>query len=156
MTGFMAAARSAVVLLAVCFALEPSAQAHTKSETYTVWHVAGDSVRTTFSIPLVEADRLTRNGGRASNEDVTRYLASHVSVASKTGACPVTGAVRAVAATEQFRRFELAFKCPSAEGITLHSSAFFELVPSHVTLAQIESDTGALIEQRNTSMPWSH
>jgi hypothetical protein len=128
-----------------------SARAHTKSETYTVWHIAGSSVRSTFSVPLVEADRLARAGGRASNEDVSGYLASHVWVTSKAGKCPASGQVRAVAATEQFRRFELAWQCPSADDIELHSSAFFELVPSHVTLAQIELDSGDLIEQMITN-----
>jgi hypothetical protein len=128
-----------------------SAHAHTKSETYTVWHIASASVRSTFSVPLVEADRLAKAGGRASNEDVSGYLTSHVWVTSRAGRCPASGPVRAVAATEQFRRFELAWQCPSADDIELHSSAFFELVPSHVTLAQIELDSGDLIEQMITN-----
>jgi HupE / UreJ protein len=128
-------------------------EAHTKSETYTVWHVAGSSVRSTFSIPLVEADRLAKGtNARASNDDVSSYLAAHVWVTSKGGArCASSGRVRAVAATEQFRRFELAFDCPSSEDIELHSAAFFELVPSHVTLAQIEMDSGDMIEQMITT-----
>jgi hypothetical protein len=143
---------AAGLALAALLALAPlAAHAHTKSETYTVWHIAGTSVRATFSIPLVEADRLAKDGGRASNDDITRYLATHVWVTSKAGKCALAGPVRPVAATEQFRRFDLAFDCASSESIALHSSAFFELVPSHVTLAQIELDSGDMIEQMITT-----
>jgi len=141
----------AALVLAACLLHAPVAQAHTKSETYTVWHIAGPTVRATFSIPLVEADRLAKNGTHASNEDVAGYLASHVSVSAQGKACPSPTAVRAIAATEQFRRFELAFQCASPDGIKLQSSAFFELVPSHVTLAQIETDSGGMIEQMITT-----
>lgn len=143
--------RVTAVLLAVCAVVAPPANAHTKSETYTVWHVSGPTVRATYSIPLVEADRLAKGGTRASNEEVSSYLTSRVSVSSKAGKCSLTGPVRAVAATEQFRRFELAFQCGSTEDIELRSDAFFELVPSHVTLAQIERDQGDLIEQMITT-----
>lgn len=139
------------ILLIACLTHALPADAHTKSETYTVWHISGPTVRSTWSVPLVEADRLAQSGGRATNEDVAGYLTSHVWVTSQAGRCSSTGPVRAVAATEQFRRFELAFRCASPDGIELHSAAFFELVPSHVTLAQIESDTGDLVEQMITN-----
>jgi hypothetical protein len=139
-----------VLLLALsCFT---PAHAHTKSETYTVWHIAGPTVRATFSVPLVEADRLAKGGSaHASNDDVGTYLGSHVGVTASQRECARSGPVRAIAATEQFRRFELAFSCPASAGIELHSSAFFELVPSHVTLAQIELESGDRIEQMITS-----
>ena len=148
MSGLVRLVAAAVLL---CVGLSSTVDAHTKSETYTVWHISGPSVRATFSIPLVEADRLAKGGARASNDEVTAYLTSNVSVASKAGKCAMSSPVRAVAATEQFRRFDLAFHCPSAEDIELHSDAFFELVPSHVTLAQIENDSGDLIEQMITT-----
>jgi hypothetical protein len=124
------------------------ADAHTKSETHTVWHIVGPTVHLTFTLPLVEANRLAPQGASApSNEQVSRYLAAHVSVSSAGQPCPAAVPVRAVAATQQFRRFELAFHCASSEDIALTSSAFFELVPSHVTFAQIETDRGEFIEQ---------
>jgi hypothetical protein len=147
----MELSRLAVLLLLAALLPAMPADAHTKSETYTVWHIAGQTVRATFSIPLVEADRLARSSTHATNDEVTSYLASRVSVTSKAGKCTSSGPVRAVAATEQFRRFELAFQCASADDIELHSSAFFELVPSHVTLAQIELNSGDMIEQMITN-----
>ena len=121
--------------------------AHTKSETHTVWQIIGKTVHVTFTMPVVEANRLAMNGMAPPNTRLTGYLSAHLGVTSKTGSCAANGPARAVAATEQFRRFELSFQCPSAEALQLHSSAFFELVPSHVTFAQIETEQGEFVEQ---------
>jgi hypothetical protein len=61
--------------------------------------------------------------------------------------CPATAPIRPVSAVAGFRRFELSFACPQADGIALHSSAFFDLVPSHVTFAQITDAHGRITEQ---------
>jgi hypothetical protein len=52
-----------------------------------------------------------------------------------------------LAATAQFRRFELTFRCPSEEDLALHSAVFFDLVPSHVSLAQIHTSDGRISQQ---------
>ena len=143
LTGFNTA------LLALWCALGAvSVGAHTKSETHTVWQITGRGVHLTFTMPIVEANRLAVNGALPpSNSRVTQYLTAHLAVTSKGDPCPASGPARAVAATEQFRRFEMSFQCPSAQELLLHSSAFFELVPSHVTFAQIETDQGDFVEQ---------
>jgi len=136
------------VLLAVLLAAPTRGAAHTKSETHTVWQITGDTVHLTFTLPLVEAQRLAvPGGGPPTNERLATYLRDHESVTRGAAACPLAAAVRPVAATEQFRRFELTFQCPPSGPIALHSTAFFELVPSHLTLAQIETDRGDFIEQ---------
>jgi hypothetical protein len=56
-----------------------------------------------------------------------------------------------MAATSQFRRVEFEFTCPGSEDIALQSSAFFDLVPSHVTFAQIHTADGQFIEQLFTT-----
>ncbi len=137
-------------LLALAW-LTSAAQAHTKSETHTVWRITGRTVHLTFTLPNVEANRLAESGrATASNERIGQYLAAHVGVTAAGAACPASQPARAEAATEQFRRFELAFQCPSADDLALHSSAFFEMVPSHVTFAQIETGD-AFVEQLFTS-----
>jgi len=124
------------------------AHAHTKSETHSVWQLVGSSVHVAFTLPLVEANRLAGPGEREpSNERIASYLAAHLGARSAGEPCSLAGAVRAVAATAQFRRFELTFQCRSAQELRLESSAFFELVPSHVTFAQIETEHGEYIEQ---------
>ncbi len=135
-------------LLVLLWALGAStAFAHTKSETHTVWQIIGRTVHLTFTMPIVEANRLAVNAVPPPNGRITDYLTSHLAVTSKLGACPATAPARAVAATEQFRRFEMSFQCPGADELRLHSSAFFELVPSHVTFAQIQTDKGEFVEQ---------
>jgi len=137
-----------VVLALGCLAFAAGAHAHTKSETDTVWTVSGSTVHMTDDLPLVEANRLAPPGsGPPSDAAVSAYLGDHVSVTSRGRPCPRSGTVRALAATEQFRRFEATFQCPTSEGIVLHSSAFFEKVPSHITLAQIQTDSGDFVEQ---------
>jgi uncharacterized membrane protein len=46
-----------------------------------------------------------------------------------------------------YRRYEFAFSCPPGGAIELHSSAFFDLVPTHVNFAQVQTDKGDFIEQ---------
>ncbi|HTT02606.1 MAG TPA: HupE/UreJ family protein [Steroidobacteraceae bacterium] len=123
------------------------ASAHTKSETYIVAQILGSAVRVTFTLPIVEANRLGTPGMPPSDERIASYLAAHVGASSGRRPCQRVGEVRAGAATAQFRRFQLAFQCPATADIALHSSAFFALVPSHLTLAQIETNDGELIEQ---------
>ena len=121
--------------------------AHTKSETHSVWQIAGNVVRVSFTIPLPESRRLAQgNEDQPPDARLLEYLRQHLAVSSAAGVCGA-GPGRTLAATSQFRRFELTFTCPSVGGIRLHSSAFFERVPSHVTFAQIEPGDGQLIEQ---------
>jgi hypothetical protein len=53
----------------------------------------------------------------------------------------------ATAAAPGFRRFEISFRCPDHKAIRLTSTGFFDLVPSHVTFAQITAEDGAIAEQ---------
>jgi HupE / UreJ protein len=133
-----------IVLL---LALWSSAQAHVKSESNSVWRINGTQVELRYTTPLLESIRLaTQEGLQPSNEHVLDYLSTHVGVSDKSGACRMT-AQRAVAATSQFRRFEFTFECSTEADMQLHSSAFFDLAPSHVNLAQIETANGKYIEQ---------
>ncbi len=136
------------LLALLCALAAGPVSAHTKSETHTVWQIIGKTVHLTFTMPVVEANRLAVNGVLPPpNERISAYLSAHLAVSSKAGVCPAVAPARAVAATEQFRRFEMSFECPGADDLQLHSSAFFELVPSHVTFAQIETDSGQFVEQ---------
>jgi HupE/UreJ protein len=124
-----------------------SAAAHTKSETHSVWQIAGNVVHLSFTIPLPESKRLAKpDEDQPPDARVLDYLRQHLSVTSGTALCGARPG-RMLAATPQFRRFEMTFTCPSPKDIELHSSAFFELVPSHVTFAQIEIADGQFIEQ---------
>ena len=125
------------------FACAGAASAHTKSETHSVWRLAGPDVHVTFTVPDVEAKRLAGpDGAPPSDARIESYLAGKLSVASKGKPCPRLGPVQAEAASQSFHRFELKFECPTTQDMTLRSDAFFDLVPSHVTFAQIVDDQG--------------
>jgi hypothetical protein len=65
--------------------------------------------------------------------------------------CPAAGKASTGAATEELRRVEFTFRCAEPNDMVLHSSAFFELVPSHVTYARIHKENGRFIEQLITN-----
>jgi len=133
--------------LLLVFLVSP-AHAHTKSESHSDWRITGRTVFVTFTVPEIEAKRLASAADPApGNASVAAYLATHLGASVGSAACAPVAAPRAVAAVPGFRRFELVFQCPPGGGIALHSGAFFDLVPSHVTFAQIADDHGSITEQ---------
>lgn len=148
----MARRSAALLFAALVFFGSGNSQAHTRSESYSVWEIAGTSVHATFTLPDTEAARLSpdsapESAGGPSNEQLGRYLAEHLSVTSGGKDCARSGAPLAVAAHPGYRRFELAFRCDDANSMTLRSSAFFELVPSHITFARVRRGDAPFIEQ---------
>jgi len=139
-----------LALLVALLALAP-AGAHTRSESHTSWLVDGSSVHLTVSLPDAEARRITHDGRPPNDPQLISYLAPKVGVAS--GDAPCTSAIkpRAVAAASGYRRVEFLFACPSAKALVLRFAAFFELVPTHVDLAQIQTPSGDFVEQVLTS-----
>jgi hypothetical protein len=142
---FWLGAAIGLVLCAFDFQL---AVAHTKSESHTDWRIAGNIVHLTFTIPEVEAKRLSAADSMPlSNDEISAYLAIHVGAASQETICEHSVSPRAIAAAAGFRRFEFTFHCPDSRAIKLQSSAFFDVVPSHVTFAQITTEDGKIVEQ---------
>ena len=139
----------AILLLWVCAG---TALAHTRSESYSTWDITGSTVHVAVTLPKIEVARLAEAGaGSPADALVAAYMARHLAVHAGGQACPVVGPPRASAAGEELRRVELTFRCASPENMILHSSAFFDLVPSHVTYARIHADNGRFIEQLITA-----
>ena len=122
------------------------ASAHTRSESHSAWLVDGSSVHLTFSVSDVEARRLTRDGRPPNNPQLIAYLLPKLGATAEGRACQLTGKPRPVAAVTGYRRVEFFYDCASTEGITLRDSAFFELVPTHVNLAQVQTAKGDFAE----------
>ncbi len=140
--------RVLVLGLALVLASAAGAQAHTKSETHSVWRIVGDVVHVTWSVPDIEAKRLaTPDGQMPSDTRLGDYIASHASVLNGKTPCPRVGGVQPTAASTGFRRFEFTFRCPSDKDMKLHSDVYFDLVPSHVTFAQVVTSNGDFVEQ---------
>lgn len=127
------------------------AAAHTKSETHANWRIDGDTVHLTFTVPQVEAERLRERAGTAPLADtVLAYLNERISVTQGEAGCD-RAASSPAGATSGFQRFEFTFRCSGQGGVVLRSSAFFDLVPTHVTFAQIATGDGSFVEQLFTS-----
>ena len=144
-----AGALPAIMLLA---GFAGQAAAHTKSTSYSSWRIEGADVHLSFTVPLIESARLNEPGEtQPPNERIEDYLSKRLTVSADGKACPLTASPKPLAATAQFRRFEMSYHCPSDEHIALHSEVFIDLVPSHVSLAQIRTSDGRLIQQLFTN-----
>jgi hypothetical protein len=137
------------ILLALFVVLGSTADAfaHTKSETQSVWRIVGSTIHVAYTIPDIEIARLSRNGAPPSDSDLANYVRQNVTVLHDGALCARSEDVRPVSAASGFRRFEFAYKCPDANGMSIHSSAFFPIVPTHVTYAQIVTEKGEFISQ---------
>lgn len=140
----------ALLSLLVIFSTTP-VFAHTKSETQSVWRIVGPIVHVAYTIPEIEIPRLAKNGVLPSDADVADYVRQNVNVLHGKDVCKRTEDVRAVAASQGFRRYEFSYTCPDADNMSIHSSAFFPIVPTHVTYAQIITDKGEFISQLLTA-----
>src|SRR5208283_4101080 len=88
------------------------AQAHTRSESHSAWQVSGPAVRLQFTVPDLEARRLSADGrSDPGNEALIAYLAKHVGVSAASLECPLDQPPRGVAAAPGYRRVELQFRC---------------------------------------------
>jgi hypothetical protein len=125
-----------------------TADAHTLSESISSWQINGTHVRLQFTVPDLESKRLSDSGKDVpSAEIVGRYLEAHVGASSGATVCKPVQGVHALAATPGFQRFEFEFECPSATGVKIRSSAFYELVPSHTNFARIQNGDGEFAEE---------
>lgn len=134
-----------LVVAAVVCQIAP-AQAHTRSESHTTWLVDGSSVHLTFSVTDTEARRLTADSHLPSTPQLIAYLAPRLGASAAGQACASAGKPHAVAAVTGYRRVEFFYNCPAAHDIALRDTAFFELVPTHVNLAQIQTAGGDFAE----------
>ncbi len=135
-----------VAVLFLLFAFGFPAGAHTKSETQSIWRVEGSSVHVTFTVPNLEARRLSADNSIPNDQIIGAYIGEHVKVLHGENQCPSDG-VRSLTAAPNFSRFESVFRCPDANGIVLASNAFFDLVPTHVTYAKIVPENGTFVSQ---------
>jgi len=141
-------ARLPQILLALVLALGPGpAFAHTRSESHSAWQIKGAMVHLQFTVPDLESKRITPDGDMPSVEQLGAYIKDHVAAFSGDQACKMTEGPRALATASGYRRYEFTFECPSDDDIKVQSSAWFELVESHTNFAQIQTESGAFVEE---------
>jgi hypothetical protein len=136
-----------VVLVSVLAAAVP-ASAHTLSESLSAWRIDGDTVRLQFTVPDLEAKRISSSGkDLPSSAQLGQYLAARVGATAGNQKCPLRSGPRALAASAGYFRYELVFKCPTPNDIKIHSAAFYDLVRTHTNFARIEDTNGRFFEQ---------
>lgn len=135
------------LLALVCF-VGPAA-AHVRSESHAVWEVGGDNVDLVMTIPALEANRLTKDGTAPSDAALKAYLEPRIYPIADGKRCALVPPIEILSAASGFRKYDFTFKCPAtAKEISVHSGAFFDIVPSHTNFAQIQnSETGEFAEQ---------
>lgn len=124
------------------------AAAHTRSETYSSWTISGTTVRLTFTVPEVEARRISQSGvDTPTDRQLGDYLKDRLLVAAEGTACSSAADVAAEGAAPGFHKFDFMFECPSDRDMKIGSSAFYDLVPTHTNLAQVRTNKGEFIDQ---------
>jgi hypothetical protein len=142
------ACRAALGLLIAAFGAVAPVRAHTLSESLSAWRIDGDTVRLQFTVPDLEAKRVTPSGkDQPSSAELGKYLAERVGASSADRKCALSEGPRAMAASVGYFRYELVFKCPAATDIRIRSAAFYDLVKSHTNFARIEDSGGRFFEQ---------
>jgi hypothetical protein len=135
-------------LFAAVLIAAPPVRAHTLSESLSAWRIDGDTVRLQFTVPDLEAKRVSSSGkDLPSSAQLGQYLAAHVGASSGNQKCPATGAPHALAASAGYFRYDIVFKCPAANDIRIRSAAFYDVVPTHTNFARIEDNDGRFFEQ---------
>lgn len=135
-------------LSAILWAAAAMAHAHTLSESLSAWRIDGDTVRLQFTVPDLEARRITPSGkDLPSSAQLGSYLAARVGATASSQKCSTPEGPRALAASVGYFRYDFVFKCPTASDIRIHSAAFYDLVKTHTNFARIEDSSGRFFEQ---------
>jgi hypothetical protein len=147
-SAFPGQCRRAVLILIAALGFAGSSHAHTLSESHSSWQISGSTIRVEMIVPDLEAKRLSPDGRELpSSAELGRYLAAHLGARSGDKPCSLQSAPRALSASTGALRQELVFKCPAASDLRIHSSAFYERVPSHTNFARIQDNDGRFFEQ---------
>ncbi len=134
------------VLAVLILLVSGPALAHTRSETHSTWTIDGRIIRVGVTIPDLEAARVA-DGRRPSDGQVLAYIAPRVGANAGDRACPSAIKPRMVLAATGYRRTEMVFDCPGSAPISLRFDAFFDLVATHLDLAQVQFASGDFVEQ---------
>src|ERR1700737_1541491 len=79
-----------VLVFALAFGAPAAVCAHTLSESLSAWRVDGDTVRLQFTVPDLEAKRVTPSGkDLPSSVELGKYLAERVGASSADRKCPL-------------------------------------------------------------------
>lgn len=119
--------------------LAAPASAHTRSQSFSSWHIHEGQVRLSFSVPALEATRLglLEDGIAELSEVLVQHLASNISLSVGQEPCRTIAGPRARAAREGYLRVEWRFACAAHGPIEIVNDAFFAVASSHIHYARV-------------------
>ena len=124
------------------------AAAHTRSQSFSSWHVQDGQVRGTFSVRALEATRLgvLEDTVFDLHTLLIRHLAARLVLTAGDEPCRTLAGPRARAAQAGYMRVEWRFACPSQTRLSMTNTAFFEVAPSHLHYARVRLGGGPPVE----------
>ena len=123
------------------------AAAHTRSQSFSSWHIQDGQARGTFSVRALEATRLGALEDTVFdlNTLLVRHLDSRLTLKAGDEPCRTAGP-RARAAQAGYVRVEWRFACPAQTRLSMTNTAFFEVAPSHLHYARVRVGGGPPVE----------
>lgn len=131
-----------ILLYVIITALWASdSHAHTRSESYSHWHLAETSVSGTVTIPLREVMLLYQvsDATQPPRERFHDHLVANVSISAGDSLCQLVSS-NILQAASGFIRVEVNFSCGQAAPDSLLFRAMFEAAPAHVHYAKLHRD----------------
>jgi len=134
------------IVALTCFAT--TANAHTRSESYSHWYLSDSVITGTITIPLREVMLLYQNGDSniPPRELFRDVLAEHTIVTSENSRC-TTQSINILQAASGFVRVEMQFDCAPGIPTAIQYRALFDTAPGHVHYAKLHRDGDLLAEQ---------
>jgi len=146
-----------LILATALLSAEP-VTAHTRSQSFSSWHIQDQQVRLSFSVQSLEATRLglMEIDSVDLSELLVKHLASRIAVRAAGERCPPATDPQARAARGGYLRAERRFVCPTGGPVEISNEAFFDVAPSHLHYARIRVGDGRPVEYlfTNTERHW--
>lgn len=140
--------RIALLFLATELAFACLAAAHTRSQSFSSWHLQDGRVRLTFSVQSLEATRLgvLEHNALNLNTLLVNHLIPRIAVHGGGEACRTVAGPQTRPAREGYLRVEWQLACPADKPLTISNHAFFDVAPSHVHYARVRTGDGPPVE----------
>lgn len=130
------------LLLFLGMSLSCTLSAHTRSESFSRWQYAEQTLSLRFTVSAREVTRIPQSPGSQSLQGIlVNYLDNHIVVQGTESNCKLSDALRPLSARPGFLQIEAVWRCsepPTALGI----HAFFDLAAEHSHFASFESPRG--------------
>ncbi|MCH2170769.1 HupE/UreJ family protein [Myxococcota bacterium] len=148
--------RVAATLLVLCWlGVAQLTNAHTRSLSYSTWKLTDKGATVTARASRLDFTRLGIDPGASARDlaEAARYLAEHLTLRTKDGACPPQHQPLPLTAPEGWVSFGWKLECPIAESgtsnsdRTIHSSFLTAAAPSHLQFVRLEFPDGRILDQ---------